>query len=168
MLLEVGVGTEIEPIEVSVLPVDMAVGVAVTAVGHVGKECTDQAGVGQTDGDLLEYLLGIEICVLASLFKFNGLLGQAVALQRQGAITGLHGIVQNDNGVGTEIGLIRELILQQRRGGIRSEIHGLIPTDTIVVNINLAQHLHHFHLKFMSVQTGGVIVETAIVPGLDH
>ena len=72
---------------------------------------------------------------------------------------GLHGIVQKNDGVGTEIGLVGELVFEE--GGIRegSEVHGLIPSDAVVVDVDFAEHLHHFELIFVSVECAGVVVD---------
>ena len=168
VLFEIGVGAEIESVEVGVLAVDIAIGVAVAAIGNVGKESPDKAGVGQVDGDLLENLLGVQKVILARLLLLDRLLSKAVALQCEVAIAGLHWVVQDNDGVGAEVSLVRELILQQGRGGVRAKIHRLVPSDAVVVDVDLPKHLHHFHLNLVSVETGGIIVETGIaVPTLD-
>ena len=154
VLFKIGVGAEIEPVEVGVLAVDISIGVAVAAIGDVGKESPDKAGVGQVDGDLLENFLGVQKVILARLLFLDRLLGKAVALECEVAIAGLHWIVQDNDGVGAEVSLVRELILQQGRGGVRAKIHRLVPADAVVVDVDLPKHLHHFHLKLVSVETG--------------
>ena len=70
----------------------------------------------------------------------------------------LHGIVQKNDGVGTEIGLVGELVFKEGEIGKGSEVHGLIPSDTVVVDVDFAEHLHHFKLIFVSVECTGVFV----------
>ncbi len=70
----------------------------------------------------------------------------------------LHGVVEEHDGVGAEIGLVGELVLEQASGGVGAEVHGLVPPDAVVVDVNFAQHLHHFELVFVSVEVGDLVV----------
>ena len=68
----------------------------------------------------------------------------------------LHGIIKEYDSICAEVGLVTELVLEEAGGGVGPEVHGLIPSNAIIVNVDFTEHLHHFELVFVSVECGCV------------
>ena len=64
---------------------------------------------------------------------------------------GLDRVVEQHDAVVGERLLVRELRLDQRRLAERAEVHRLVPADAVVVDVHLAQHLHHLELVRLAV-----------------
>ena len=111
MFLEVGVGAEIESIERCVGAGNFAgsgtsVG-SVESIAHISEERADKSGIVENYGHLLEDIFRFNEMILPRIAKMHGLIGDSVALKDEIAMRGLHGIVENDDGIGTEFGLVR-------------------------------------------------------------
>mmetsp|Transcript_26449 Transcript_26449/g.45123 ORF Transcript_26449/g.45123 Transcript_26449/m.45123 type:complete len:209 (-) Transcript_26449:546-1172(-) len=113
VFLEVGVRAEIKAVKGGVSARSLRAIWAVESVAHVAKEGADEAGVAEGNGHLLEDVAGIDEIVLPRLSQGDGLIRESVALEDEVSVGGLHGIVEHDNGIGTEIGLVGQLIFEE-------------------------------------------------------
>lgn len=102
---------------------------------------------------------GFQEGVLALFEVLHCLLGDAEAFELEVSVGGLHGVVEQHDRVGAEVGLVGELVLEEGGGGVGTEVHGLIPSDAVVVDVDFAEHLHHFELVFVAVEVGDFLVD---------
>jgi len=74
----------------------------------------------------------------------------------------LHWIVDDDDCVGAEGGLVVKVVFEEVGAGIGveygSEVDGFVPSDAVVVDVDFTEHLHHFELESVSVEVGGFVI----------
>ena len=91
----------------------------------------------------------------------NGLTSKPVGTDGKIAPASPNRVVHDDNRILAQVLLVRYLSFDQSLGNLRSKQVGLVPTNTVVVNIDLAEHSHHFNLVLVrghvSGQAGGVV-----------
>mmetsp|Transcript_25190 Transcript_25190/g.45350 ORF Transcript_25190/g.45350 Transcript_25190/m.45350 type:complete len:257 (+) Transcript_25190:365-1135(+) len=169
MFLEVGVRAQVETVEGGVGPRDFLSVRSVHAVPDIAEEGANESGVVDRDRNLLKDVAGVDEIVLSRGPKLDNLVREAVALEDEVTMGSLHGIVQYDDGIGTEVGLIRQLIFEEGGRGVCAEVHGLVPSHAVVVHVYLSEHFHHFQLEFVAVQGCGFVVDVrGLIGGFDN
>ena len=92
---------------------------------------------------------------------------QAEGLQRERPLLGADGIVYQRHTLG-DSGLVGELGLDKGLVQEGAEVGRLIPADGVVVNVHLAQALHHLPLILDDALRVGVLLLLALAPARER
>ncbi len=106
MFLEVGVGAQIESVECGIGAGQFSTVGSVQTIANVSEEGPDESWIAESHGHLLEDIFRFDEMVLPRCAKMHGLIGDSIALKDEISVRGLHGIVENDDGIGTEFCLV--------------------------------------------------------------